>query len=88
MKKSLMWMMFMLAILMGGTARAATLTWDTVTGDAEFITEGAGTWSTGGGNWNDGVTDAIWASASDAIFGGAYDGVAGLVTIASGGFSV
>ena len=60
-------------------AHAATLTWDTVTGDGSTITGGTGTWTDGLGNWNTGSGDTIWNSATpdSAIFGG----TAGTVTL-------
>ncbi|WP_395741000.1 autotransporter-associated beta strand repeat-containing protein [Prosthecobacter sp.] len=58
---------------------AATLTWDTVAGDAGSITGGAGTWTNGLGGWNTGGGDTTWNNATpdSAIFGG----TAGTVTL-------
>jgi autotransporter-associated beta strand protein len=65
--------------------QAATLTWDTVTGDGGTITGGSGTWTDGLGNWNSGSGDTIWNSATpdSAIFGGTANTVTlgGAVTV-------
>lgn len=63
----------------GSVSQAATLTWDTVTGDGGTITGGTGTWTDGLGNWNTGSGDTVWNSATpdSAIFGG----TAGTVTL-------
>jgi fibronectin-binding autotransporter adhesin len=64
---------------LGPGLQAATLTWDTVTGDGGTITGGSGTWTNGLGNWNTGSGDTTWNSATpdSAIFGG----TAGSVTL-------
>ena len=73
------WMRVMALILavtsswqLGPGLQAATLTWDTVTGDGGTITGGTGTWTDGLGNWNTGSGDTLWNSATpdSAIFGG------------------
>ena len=63
----------------GSVSQAATLTWDTVTGDGGAISGGTGTWTDGLGNWNSGSGDTIWNSVTpdSAIFGG----TAGTVTL-------
>ncbi|MFZ2278158.1 MAG: autotransporter-associated beta strand repeat-containing protein [Prosthecobacter sp.] len=64
---------------MGAVSQAATLTWDTVTGDGGIITGGSGTWTDGLGNWNTGSGDTLWNNSTpdSAIFGG----TAGTVTL-------
>jgi autotransporter-associated beta strand protein len=65
------------------TGRAATYTWDTVTGDSS-ITDGAGIWQVGVANWFDGALyDQVWADGNDAVFGGGTAGTAGTVTLGS-----
>ncbi len=63
----------------GSESQAATLIWDTVSGDGSTITGGAGTWTGGLGNWNTGSGDTTWTSATpdSATFGG----TAGTVTL-------
>jgi len=66
-------------------AQAASLTWDPVAGDGPQITEGAGLWSDGAGNWNLAGADVLWSNANpdNAIFGGGTAGTAGAVTLGS-----
>ena len=57
---------------------AATLKWDTATGDGVTLTDGTGTW--GSGNWNNAGVDTAWTNGNDAVFGGGGTGTAGSVT--------
>jgi autotransporter-associated beta strand protein len=58
-------------------ANAATLTWDTTSGDGSTITAASGTWSTTGTNWNNAGANEAWSQTSAtaathaAVFGGA-----------------
>ncbi|MBN8419765.1 MAG: autotransporter-associated beta strand repeat-containing protein [Verrucomicrobia bacterium] len=63
----------------GSELKAASLTWDTVSGNGSSITGGSGTWTHGLGNWNTGSGDTTWNSATpdDAVF----MGTAGTVTL-------
>lgn len=47
-------------------AKAASLTWDTVSGDAATITAGTGNWNLTAGNatWNNAGTNVIWSQTS------------------------
>jgi fibronectin-binding autotransporter adhesin len=59
-------------------SEAATLTWDTVSGDGATITPGSGTWNTTAGNtiWNNAGANVPWSQTSAtvatnaAVFGG------------------
>ena len=64
---------------------AATLTWDTASGDGVVIADGTGTWSDAAGNWNNAGADVKWANATpdNAIFGGGTLGTFGTVTLGS-----
>ena len=74
-------LIFILAV--SSAIRAETNTWDAIPGDSA-ITDGAGTWQTGIGNWRNGNTyDQVWADANAAIFGGGSSGTAGTVTLGS-----
>jgi autotransporter-associated beta strand protein len=52
------------------------LTWDTSAAADDAITDGSGTWATGGGNWNNGTTSAGigWTPGSLATFTGSTGG--------------
>lgn len=45
-------------------ARAATLTWDTVSGDGASITAGTGAWNTTATNWNNAGVNEAWSQTS------------------------
>jgi autotransporter-associated beta strand protein len=70
---------------------AATLTWDTASGDSTTITAGSGTWDLTAGNtvWNDAGTNTIWSHTSTtdgsnaAVFAGT-DGAANQYTVTLG----
>jgi len=69
------------AALLPLAVHGAEFTWDTATGDS-IITEGAGSWAVGVGNWRDTLTyDQVWVDGNDAIFGTGSDGTAGIVTL-------
>lgn len=72
-----------LSITAADRLEAATLTWDTVSGDGATLTDGLGNWSNGGGNWNLGGVDALWSNTAPdtAIFGSG--GTAGVITLTS-----
>ena len=55
-----------LATLLCTETRAASLTWDTVGGDAATVTAGSGNWNTTAGNtvWNNAGTNVIWSQTS------------------------
>jgi autotransporter-associated beta strand protein len=77
-----------LAALLGlsSVAHAAPLTWDggpSASTTDDLITPGAGTWTTGGTKWDDGIVNSLngtWANGDDATFGG----TAGTVTVSGG----
>lgn len=56
--------------------QAATLTWDTASGDGESITAGSGDWNTTATNWNNAGVNEAWSQTSAtaashaAVFGG------------------
>ena len=74
-------------------SHAATLTWDTATGDGATVTAGSGSWNLTAGNtvWNNAGTNVIWSqtaindASNAAVFGGA-DGTLNqyVVTIGTG----
>ncbi len=69
-------------IFTAGSVQAADYTWDTATGDSA-ITDGAGTWQVGVGNWYDGTSyDQVWVDGNEAIFGTGTAGTGGTVTLA------
>jgi autotransporter-associated beta strand protein len=59
------------------SANAATLTWDTTSGDGSTITAGTGDWNTTATNWNNAGANEAWSQTSataathTAVFGGA-----------------
>ena len=74
-------------LTLAAASHAASLTWDggplASTVD-DIITPGAGTWTTGSNNWDDGIANLLnapWANGDDAVF----TGTAGVVTISSPG---
>ncbi|CAA7072346.1 autotransporter-associated beta strand repeat-containing protein [Lentimonas sp. CC11] len=76
------------SLALAQASQAADLTWDTTIAADGVITDGAGTWTTGAGNWNDTpvtpTSDGIvWADGDKAIFGGGTEGTAGTVTLGS-----
>jgi len=75
----------MLAVVcaLADTAQAATLTWDTATGDGATITDGNGNWADLAGNWNNAGVDDNWTNATPdtAIIGGGTLGAAGTITL-------
>jgi fibronectin-binding autotransporter adhesin len=69
------------ALAISSAIHAATYTWDTAMGDSA-ITDGAGTWQVGIGNWRNVTTyDQAWADANAAVFGGGASGTGGTVTL-------
>jgi autotransporter-associated beta strand protein len=69
------------------SASAATLYWDGNATQTANADGGAGTWTTGGTNWDDvpfGGADTAWADGETAIFGATH----GAVTIGAGGVVV
>ena len=72
-------------------ANAATLTWDTATGDGATVTAGSGNWNLTAGNtvWNDAGTNVIWSQAlindasNAAVFAGT-DGTANQYVVTLG----
>lgn len=69
-------------------ASAATLTWDTTTGDSSLV-GGNGTWDTTGNLWSAdaGLTNTSWPSLATTNDDAVFDGAGGLVTVATGGIS-
>ena len=73
-------------ICLAAASHATTLTWDggpLASTIDDIVTPGAGTWTTGINNWDDGVANllnAAWANGDDAVFSGA----AGIVTVSGG----
>ncbi|NDC75455.1 tandem-95 repeat protein, partial [bacterium] len=66
-----------------GRIAAANLTWDTTIAANSSIGEGAGTWSTGAVNWNNGTTSSgiTFANGDNVTIGGGSSGTAGLITL-------
>ena len=57
----------LLTCLATPAAFAATLTWDTVSGDGAAITAGSGNWNLTAGNtvWNNGTSNVIWSQTAN-----------------------
>jgi len=71
-------------ICLASAATAATFTWDAngIFGDGNQ--DGAGTWSTGNANWNNGIGDVVWPNSGtndDAAVFGVGSGAAGAVNV-------
>ena len=64
-------------------AHAVNLTWDTTIAADSTITDGAGTWNVGTGNWNNSTTSSgiNFANGDNVTFGGGSSGTAGTITI-------
>jgi hypothetical protein len=68
------------------TAYAANLTWDTTIAADATITDGAGTWDVGTGNWNNGTTSSgiNFATNDNVTFGtGAALSATSIITLGS-----
>ncbi len=82
-KRSHPWIAFLVVTLLVALnpVWGQNVTWDVTPGDGATITDGAGTWQLGSGNWNDAGTDVNWANGSNANFGGGTSGTAGTVSL-------
>lgn len=70
----------LMLMLSAGSARGATLTWDSNAGSAG-VTDGAGTWGAAN-QWWTGAANQAWADGSDAVIGN-NNGAAGTLTVGS-----
>ncbi|MHB1768980.1 MAG: beta strand repeat-containing protein, partial [Phycisphaerae bacterium] len=76
------------ALVTGGGAHAATLTWDSSGTSPVSPVDGPGTWSTSATNWSNGTTDSAWNNSADsgatASFGSYALGTSGTYTVTLG----
>jgi len=69
------------ALALGVDENSEVLTWDVTPGDGSTISEGAGSWQVGSGNWNESGSDVNWTDGNEAVLGGGSLGSADTVVL-------